>query len=571
MICLLANCCFLSETSRLLEIHRALVARGAAVCVATHGGPHVHTFADAGVPYEVLGPGWNEERAAAFVRSVPGIGRPDQSMWSDDEIRTYVALEAAYFDEHAVDAVVTGWTLTALLSTRVAGIPLVTEHAGSFIPPVFERGRLPAPSTPLGIPLERWLPESVRRRLFNARVVRLDIYNSGFNRIAGELGIDGVPSFPALLLGDLTLVTDVPEVLGLSVEDIDKWVPTRPERYRAGTRLRYTGPLYAKLAVAIPARVDAFLAGPRPVVYVAITSSGPDLVRAVVAALEPLGVRVLVAATVHDLDDLDGDDVCVAGVLPSHEIMPRVDLAVTAGGQGSVQTAIAAGVPLIGIPLQPEQDANVEFVRRHGAAALIAPNAAGTAALTRTARAMLADRRYRVRGPAPAGGLCRGRRCRRRRRRDHRAGGLGDAAPPPGAAVTYSIVARDAETGQLGVAVQSCMFGTGSIVPWARAGVGAVATQAFADPGYGPRCLDALAAGSSASDALALAQGADPMTDLRQVGVVAADGTAAVTTGALCVDHAGHTQGDGFVAEANMVAGPEVWIAMADVFAFVGR
>ena len=75
--------------------------------------------------------------------------------------------------------------------------------------------------------------------------------------------------------------------------------------------------------------------------------------------------------------------------------MPRVDLAVTAGGQGSVQTAIAAGVPLIGIPLQPEQDANVAFVRRHGAAALIAPSAAGTTALTRTARAMLADHRYR--------------------------------------------------------------------------------------------------------------------------------------------------------------------------------
>ncbi len=254
MICLLANGCFLSETSRLLEIHRALVARGAAVCVATHGGPHVHTFADAGVPYEVLGPGWNEERAAAFVQSVPGIGRPDQSMWSDDEIRTYVALEAAYFDEHAVDAVVTGWTLTALLSTRVAGIPLVTEHAGSFIPPVFERGRLPAPSTPLGIPLERWLPESVRRRLFNAGVVRLDIYTSGFNRIAGELGIDGVPSFPALILGDLTLVTDVPEVLGLSVDDIDTWVPARPERYRA----RHPPALYR------PAVRQAGGAGPRP-------------------------------------------------------------------------------------------------------------------------------------------------------------------------------------------------------------------------------------------------------------------------------------------------------------------
>ena len=257
---------------------------------------------------------------------------------------------------------------------------------------------------PLGIPLERWLPESVRRRLFNAGVARLDIYTSGFNRIAGELRIDGVPSFPALILGDLTLVTDVPEVLGLTVDDIDTWVPARPERYRPGTRLRYTGPLYAKLAVPVPARVDAFLAGPRPVVYVAITSSGPDLVRAVVAALEPLGVRVLVAATIYDLGDLDGDDVCVAGVLPSHEIMPacrpRGDRRRAGQRPDGDRRRRAADRD----PAAAGAGRQRGVRRRQGAAALIAPSAAGTAALTRTARAMLADLSL----PRPSGpGACR--------------------------------------------------------------------------------------------------------------------------------------------------------------------
>ena len=102
------------------------------------------------------------------LRSVPGIGPPDQSMWSDDELRDFVQLEAAYFGELGVRIAVTGWTLTALLSTRLAGIPLVTEHAGSFLPPVFERGLLPEPSRPVGMPLERWLPTPIRRRLFNA-------------------------------------------------------------------------------------------------------------------------------------------------------------------------------------------------------------------------------------------------------------------------------------------------------------------------------------------------------------------------------------------------------------------
>ena len=301
---------------------------------------------------------------------------PGQSMWSDEELRTYVAAERDYFREHRVQVAVTGWTLTALLSTRLAGIPLVTDAAGSFLPPMFERGLLPAPSHPVGMPLERWLPERLRRRLFNARVADLELYTAGFNRVAAERGVDGVPSFPALLLGDLSLVTDVPEVLGLARAEIDSWVPRDASRYRRGTRLRYAGPIYAHLASPLPERVDRFLEGPRPIVYVAITSSSSALVRGVVGALAALDACILVAGTVHDLCDLEDERILVGGVLPSHEILPRVDLAVIAGGQGSVQTALASGVPFVGVPLQPEQDANVALVERQGAARLLAEHAA---------------------------------------------------------------------------------------------------------------------------------------------------------------------------------------------------
>jgi len=393
VISLLPNCCFLSETSRMLEIHDALRARGANTRIVTHGGRHEQALRDAGVAYDLLDPRVTDARCAEFVRSVPGIGPPNQSMWSDEEIRACVAAEVAYFREHGVRVAVTGWTLTALLSTRLAGIPLVTEHAGSWLPPVFERGLLPLPSRPVGMPLERWLPAAVRRRMFNAGAARLTIYTGGFNRVAAELGVEGVPSFAALLLGDLSLVTDVPEVLGISRSEIDGWTPRDPSRYRAGTRLRYSGPIYARLGVAVPERVEDFLAGPRPVVYVAITSSTPELVREVVAAVRTAGVRVLVAATVHDLGDLEDEYTLVAGVLPSHEIMPRVDLAVIAGGQGSVQSALASGLPFAGVPLQPEQDTNVAFVERHGAARLVPMRHVGT--LTRITRELLADDRYR--------------------------------------------------------------------------------------------------------------------------------------------------------------------------------
>jgi uncharacterized Ntn-hydrolase superfamily protein len=132
--------------------------------------------------------------------------------------------------------------------------------------------------------------------------------------------------------------------------------------------------------------------------------------------------------------------------------------------------------------------------------------------------------------------------------------------------MTYSIVARDGSTGELGVAVQTCYFGAGAIVPWARPGVGAVATQAMAENAYGPRCLDALGSGADAGEALARAQALDPMPALRQVAVVGAGGAPAVATGELCMDHAGHTVGDGYSAQANMMSTPEVWGAMAAAY-----
>jgi UDP:flavonoid glycosyltransferase YjiC (YdhE family) len=395
MICLLPNCCFLSETTRMMEIYRALAERGVTPRVATHGGPHVRLLREAGIACEVLGPGFDDVRARSFVGSIPGIGPPDQSMWSDEEMRMYVAAEAAYFREHEIRVAVTGWTLTALLSTRVVGIPLVTEHAGSYLPPLFERGMLPAPSNAIGVPGERWLPRRVVQWLVNWGASRQTFYTAGFNRIAEELGVPGIPSFAALLLGDLTLVTDVPEVLGITREEVDSWTPRDPGRYRTGTRLRYTGPLYAQLELPIPERVERFLDGARPIVYVAITSTPPELVRRVVGTLRELDVRMLVAATVHELGDLEDDRVMVAGILPSHRIMPRVDLGVAAGGQGSVQTALASGLPLIGIPLQPEQDTNVALVERQGAARLVRQRDADGAVLRATVREMLSDPRYR--------------------------------------------------------------------------------------------------------------------------------------------------------------------------------
>jgi uncharacterized Ntn-hydrolase superfamily protein len=131
---------------------------------------------------------------------------------------------------------------------------------------------------------------------------------------------------------------------------------------------------------------------------------------------------------------------------------------------------------------------------------------------------------------------------------------------------TYSIVARDPETGDLGVAVQSHYFSVGSIVTWAEAGVGAVATQSFADPAYGKLGLDLMRAQRSAPDTLAGLVAGDSMSAVRQVGMVDAEGRAAAHTGALAIAEAGHILGDGFTVQANMMLRPTVWPAMAEAY-----
>jgi uncharacterized Ntn-hydrolase superfamily protein len=131
---------------------------------------------------------------------------------------------------------------------------------------------------------------------------------------------------------------------------------------------------------------------------------------------------------------------------------------------------------------------------------------------------------------------------------------------------TYSIVAYDEKTGELGVAVQSHWFSVGSIVPWAKAGVGAVATQSFAKIEYGPEGLKLMEGGLTAQEALNALVNADSGRAVRQVGMVDAKGNVAVHTGKKCIEFAGHKTGDHYTVQANIMASPTVWPLMAMTF-----
>ena len=141
------------------------------------------------------------------------------------------------------------------------------------------------------------------------------------------------------------------------------------------------------------------------------------------------------------------------------------------------------------------------------------------------------------------------------------------AEPRPPLIATYSICACDLETGQWGVATQSKFLAVGSVVPWAAPHVGAIATQAYANPGYGPAGLDLLRAGASADEVVEQLTEADDDRAQRQLGVVDAVGRGATYTGSECLDWAGGRAGDGYAAQGNILVSAETVDAMVDAFA----
>jgi len=140
------------------------------------------------------------------------------------------------------------------------------------------------------------------------------------------------------------------------------------------------------------------------------------------------------------------------------------------------------------------------------------------------------------------------------------------AKPTTKPVATFSIVGFNPLTGDLGVAVQSKFFAVGSVVPWAKAGVGAIATQSYANVTYGPEGLKRLANGKSARETVEILTSADRNKQLRQLGIVDANGNSASFTGSGCHQWAGHNEKPNFCAQGNILTGKEVVDAMASSF-----
>ncbi len=370
-ICTFPNCAYLSETSRMIALYEEMKKRGEDVIMATHGGPYEWLLDDKGIAYTRVEPYFTDQRAKEFVLTNTGE-KGLSEFYSVEELDQHVAHEMAFFKEEKIAKVITGFTLSCAISSRASGITYYVTHLGSFVPPVFERKML-VPTLVLNLKIFKLIPESWLVTMINNLMFKSKLNTKSFNKVALKYGLKPFMSMEEIMMGDVAVVTDVPEILTIPKEELEAWKPAEKHKkyYNHPEKLRYGGALYAKLFGEVSEEIKTFLDTDKPKIYVALTSGQSNVISKVFEGLKDMDARIIILTTVHHIKETSQDNILVVDHLPSHKVMPMVDVAVIHGGQGSVQTAIASGTPLVGIPLHVEQGLNVAMMERHGAGIML--------------------------------------------------------------------------------------------------------------------------------------------------------------------------------------------------------
>lgn len=395
-LCTFPNCAYLSETSRMIEIYKVLKSRHIDVIMATHGGPYEKLFAQEGIEYYVVPPHFSDERARQYVKSNTGEDGI-QDFYSSSELKEHVQNEIEFFEKNGVDRVLSGFTLSCSISTRALNIPYFVTHLGSFVPPVFEKNML-VPTLVTNSKLFQIIPQSWLKKLVNVLMYKSKFGTKVFNEVAESFGVEKFHSMTEVMIGDVVVVTDLPEILGISKVDIEGWKPAGKYKkyYNKSYQLRYGGAIYAKLFGDVPKELLGFIDTDKPKIYIALTSGSAQVLERVYEGIKNIDAKIVIVTTLHNVNMSSHDNILIVDHLPSHKVMPHMDLAIIHGGQGSVQTAIAGATPLLGIPLHVEQGLNVSIVERHHAGKLLSKHNIDPSVVENMVLEILGDEKYKT-------------------------------------------------------------------------------------------------------------------------------------------------------------------------------
>lgn len=368
----------LAETTRMIEIARAMGA-GWRCVFAVYEPDHVHWIEQAGFEVHQLGPVFTKQEAAQALAL--DQGRSLNHPFSVDLVRRRVEAERNLIREVRAEAVVMGTNVTSLLSARAEGVPLFYAVPFALTRPHVEQAKRIGLIRGDGV-LAR-AGDRLATSLFKWVYGRLPWVPKAFRVVGPEVGVAPPTSPVSLFEGDVNLLTVMPsELHGFDL----------PDGYHR------VGPIFARLPGEVPDVVRELAASETPLVYLALGSSGNRrLALAAARALGELDVHVVapVRAFVESRDVLP-DNVHLVDLLPAHRLGGLVDAAVLHGGQGTVQTACATGVPFVGMGLQPEQTWNVDVCVKSGNAVALSPRDVTKPVFREAVERVIHDPRMRV-------------------------------------------------------------------------------------------------------------------------------------------------------------------------------
>ncbi|QTV79870.1 glycosyltransferase [Microbacterium sp. NIBRBAC000506063] len=363
----------LAEVTRMIEVARALDPRHRAVFQG-YEFDFAHLITEAGFEYRPSEPAFTEAERVQALRF--DQGKTLRSPFTDELVAARVDAERRLIREVDAAAVVIGTNPTSMISARAEGVPLFYPVPFALTRPQVEQaGRLGLVRGTNGVARAA---DAVATRLLRWAYNHAPLAPKAFARVAAANGVPPLRTVVSLLEADHNLLTVMPwELEGFSL----------PPGYAR------VGPIFAHLDGELPSVVAELAAEEKPLVYLGLGSSAHrDLALAAARRLSELPVNV-VAPIRHYLDPEDRlpANVHVTDLLPAHRLGGLVDAAVLHGGQGTVQTACATGIPFVGMGLQPEQVWNIDQCVAQGNAIALSPKQAGTRHLTDAVERILAD------------------------------------------------------------------------------------------------------------------------------------------------------------------------------------
>ena len=344
----------LAETGRMIEIARA-ARQFFDVRFLSYGGQFEELVEEEELALTRMEPRLSRRKLDRLRVVLSGETLNTVGYLSARELVPRVENEIALFKELEPAAVLTGWCLSVLLSTRAAGVPLVNVLHSTSVREYYEAGLQSWPDRS-DFPVFRWLfRNDVERmnRWISRLVLKLAVPARAYNVVGRRYGLPRFKNFIDLIEGDYTLLADVPEWVGLD--------SIRPS-------LHYVGPLPARINRPVPDEVAA-VPRDKPIVYFAMGSSGkPALVGEIIAGFKDRPYRVIapVKGLVEKMNVEVPSNVILTGFLPAHKVNPMADVSVIHGGQNTVMNACLSGTPIVGVGMHPEQQANLDACVRKG-------------------------------------------------------------------------------------------------------------------------------------------------------------------------------------------------------------